>query len=347
MLGKMKPKTFSKEQAEALKVESVAQVPVAVTPKSTDPENYPVFDIPVNDKVLIYVPNHVVVNMDGEEELRMDKPWLHSCLDGKRFTRIRCVKGLSEDTGYSGRCPLCDGMEDPWTLANAIIKEQCDLRGLDPNDGDNETVKAIKREHYSNRVIKKADQYYTFPITVIETDPADRKKIITDENGLPVHKNMWYTISKSSYDKKWVKSFEGMEDEPTHPGGYFFVLNYTYESKSGEYSKMDSARELVVIPKRSQELGKFAEIFDKETEDWDVLKAQETVIENQFYEESDMEAATDELLVETRQNIEIHKHKVGGGTDAIGIGQKIPEGQIPTGLADDEDELPMSGEIDE
>ena len=80
MLGKMKPKVFTAEQLNAIKVEAVQQTVDVVVQKSADPEHFPVFDIPVNSKVLIYVPNHVLTDEEGNEELRMDKPLIHTCL---------------------------------------------------------------------------------------------------------------------------------------------------------------------------------------------------------------------------------------------------------------------------
>lgn len=304
---RMKPKTFKPEELEAVRVEAATQSIGNVVQKSSDPEHFPVFEIPVNAKVLIYVPNHTVVDQNTMlEDLRMDRPLLHSVSEGKRFYRIRCIHGLSEASGYSGNCPLCEGESEPWDLANAQIKEQCKIRGLNPTDADDEAVKSVKREQYSKRVIKAPERYYTFPIVVIETDPNDIKKIIFEDDGAtPKHKIYWYTISQSAYEKKWLKALEGMEDEPNHPGGESFILNYTYESKSGEYNKRDSARELQVIPKKLKGFSEFAKMYDAETEEWTPEKAFTTVIENAFYEEADLEEEVNRLLAGTREKLAI------------------------------------------
>lgn len=348
MLGKMKPKSFTAEQLDAIKVEATTQTVDVVTPKSTDPENFPVFEIPVNAKVLVYVPNHTVIGEGGYEELRMDKPLIHTVINGKRYQKVRCIRGLSEATGYSGECPLCNGTDEPWTLANEQIKEQCKMRGLDLNDSGNEAVKSIKRDYYSKRVIKSPEQAYTFPIVVIETDPNDIKKIIVDENQNPVYKTYWYTIGKSAYEKKWIKTLEGMEDEPTHPGGHFFILNYTYESKSGEYNKRDSARELQVVAKRIKNSDVLAEMYDKETEAWDVAKAIETIYDNMYYEESDIEAETDKILASTREKIALYESALNApATSGFNLQPQVNAGALPQGEEDDMDSLPMAGQIDE
>lgn len=353
MLGKMKPKAFTAEQLNAIKVEATTQTTETVVPKSADPDNYPVFEIPVNAKVLIYVPNHTVVSEDNVEELRMDKPLIHTVINGKRYQKIRCIRGLSEATGYSGECPLCNSTDEPWALANEQIKEQCRIRGLDPNDGDNDSVKAVKSEYYSKRVVKSAEQVYTFPIIVIETDPNDIKKIIVGENNIPVHKAYWYSISKSAYVKKWLKTLEGMEDEPNHPGGHFFILNYTYESKSGEYNRRDSARELQVVAKKIKNSEALAKQFDKETEDWDVAKAIETIFDNMYYEEEDIEAETDKILASTREKLAIYENalsvpsapQVSGSNFNLQLQQNNGVGVGPQ-VDEDEDVLPMAGQTD-
>lgn len=349
MLGKMKPKVFTAEQLNAIKVEAVQQTVDVVVQKSADPENFPVFDIPVNSKVLIYVPNHVLTDDEGNEELRMDKPLIHTVINGKRYQKIRCIRGLSSEAGYSGECPLCNGEQDPWALANEQIKEQCKMRGLDPNDSANESVKTIKREYYSKRVIKSPEQSYTFPIVVIETDPNEIKKIVVDENGVPKHKAYWYTISKGAYEKKWLKALEGMEEEPSHPGGNFFILNYTYESKSGEYNKRDSARELQVVPKKIKNLVQYVEQYDKETEEWDITKAIETIFDNMFYEEEDIADETGKILAGTREKLAIYESAVNAPVaGGFNLQAQTPAVGLPQGADDDDDMsgLPMEGETD-
>lgn len=352
MLGKMKPKEFTSEELDAIRVESASQTTGTggAPEKSADPENYPVFDIPVNMKKLIYVPKHTITGEDGTEELRMDKPLIHSVINGKKYQKIRCIHGLSEATGYSGYCPLCDGEDEPWDLANAQIREQCNLRGFTSEDKTNETVRSIKRDYYGLRVIKSAELMYTFPIVVIETDPSDIKKIVVDENKNPVHKTYWYTISKVAYEKKWLKTLEGMEDEPIHPGGHFFILNYTYDSKSGEYNKRDSARELQVVAKKIKNSEDLAKLYDKETEDWGVAKAISTIFDNMYYEEEDIEAETNKILASTREKLVLYKlceKPPEAKESGFKLEPQIPAGSLPQGDEDDKDSLPMVGQTDE
>lgn len=350
MIKKMKPKTFTAEQISAIKAETVSQKTSTVYAKSLDPANYPVFEIPVNSKVLVYVPNHTIINEEtGLEELRMDKALLHEVKspNSKFYDKVRCVKGLSEAAGYSSICPVCNGESEPWDLARQEIAEKCAKRGLDPKDKENPAVKELMRASLDERVIKKATPYYTFPIVVIETDPASIKTIIVDENtGKPKHKVYWYTITESFYSKTWGKALENHEDEPTHAGGRFFVLDYTYEDKTGNYNKRDSAKNLSVSIRSAERLSDLTVEFDKETEEWDQSKSISTVIMNQFYSEEDLKDLVDECLVPTRKKLAMYElgatQSQAVGTENLGFGAMIPESTKAGGT----DNLPLVGETD-
>ena len=178
-MRRLQPKKFTEEQLNSLQKAVSVQSVSTVVEKSLDPVHFPVFEVPVNQKVLIYVPNHVVTDENGNEELRMDKPFIHSVKEGtNRFSKIRCIKNLPEATGYSGNCPFCDATDDCWSLANEIIKEKCATQGLDPDDKSNDAVKSIRSAAYNSRAIAAPDQYYTFPIVVIETNPNNFKEIV-------------------------------------------------------------------------------------------------------------------------------------------------------------------------
>lgn len=317
-MRRLQPKKFTEEQLNSLqKAVSVQSVSTTVE-KSLDPVHFPVFEVPVNQKVFIYVPNHVITDEDGNEELRMDKPFIHSVKEGtNRFSKVRCIKNLPESAGYSGNCPFCDAIDDGWALANEIIKEKCETQGLDPDDKANDAVKNIRSAAYNSRPVTAPDQYYTFPIVVIETNPNNFKEVVRDEEGKIKFKAMWYSISKAAYQKKWVKALENMEEDPDHPGGHCFVLDYTYEPKSGEPNKRDSARELVVISKKMKNFDDYATYFDKITEDWTPEKAMETVADNVFAEESDLQEEADKIMIPTRDKLALYRSLGVDGAAAL------------------------------
>lgn len=350
-MRKLQPKKFTEEQLNSLQKAVSEQSVSAVPEKSLDPNNYPVFEVPVNQKVLIYVPNHTVIDSDGREMLRMDMPYIHTIREGKnRFSKVRCIKGL-QALGYSGNCPFCDAIDDGWALANEEIKEKCATQGLDPDDKSNETVKAIRSAAFNARAVGQPDQYYTFPIVVIETNPNNVKEIVKDEEGKVKYKAMWYSISKTTYQKKWVKALEGMEEDPDHPGGNCFCLDYTYEPKPGtEPSKRDSARELTVTPKKMKGFEKYAEHFDKLTEDWTPQKAMETVVDNIFADEADLEEEANRIMIPTREKLELYRSLSVDGTPALPgkeNGFNMTEAKSgDSGLEEDSAGIPVETDLD-
>lgn len=341
-LKRLKPRTFSAEQDAALQSGASKQEAVRGVPKSADPINYPVWNIPVNKKVLIYVPNHVVQDSDGVAKLRMDTPLIHSLIDGSRFVNVRCISGLPEGTGYSGNCPLCDGAAgDPWELAKHQIANKCRAMGLDPEDTEAEQVKQVRREYFGNRVIKESRRFYTFPIVVFDTENDDGKTFVYDEKGLAKYKVYWYHISEDMYDEKWGKVLENMEDEPTHPGGKWFVLNYMYTPKRGEPNVRDAARNLVVGHRNVKGVEEVEKQLDKQTEGWTPKKAQEMVISNQFYEEEDLQEMADDVLAETRRLLALCTAPDASGDDSDGFKLTKVEAEPDSGTVGIESDLDM------
>ena len=309
-MRKIAPVVFSEEENVEIQEQLGVQEATKAAPKSRDAINYPVFEVPVNKKVLIYVPNHIVQDAEGVDQLRADKPLIHSLKMGKRYVYYRCIANINMPShGFNGECPLCEGCSEPWDLANEIIKEKCKAQHLDPEDVDNKDVKSIRSEAFSDRVLKDATRYYTFPIVVFDTLNDDGKTFIKDENGGYKYKVMWYTISESQYEKTWEKALDGMEEVPTHPGGNFFLLNYMYTPKRGEPNKRDSARNLSVVPRTIKNSEKMRELLDKQTEGWTPAKAQEMVINNAIYSPEDLEGVVDDCLTNTRNLLALYSAK--------------------------------------
>lgn len=334
MIGKIKPVVVSAEESASIQKQLGIQEAQKAAPKSEDPVNYPVWDVLVNKKALIYVPNHTYVDNMGVTQLRMDKPLIHAVTDGKKFYNYRCVSGIvAESAGLTGECPLCDGCSEPWDLANLLIEEKCKSANLDPEDIDNPTVKSIRSNAFNDRVVKDANRYYTFPIVVFETVNDDGKTFIKDENGGYKYKVFWYNISESQYNDKWKKTLDGMEDEPTHPGGHFFLLNYCYTPSKGEPNKRDSARNMVVSPRKVKDSEAMCRRLDELTESWTPELAQQMVINNHIYSVNDLTRVTDEALENTRNLIALYKSKKLGVASADGgfgkLEEKVPE--VPTG----------------
>lgn len=350
MLGrKLKPVVFSAEENEKIQRQLGVQEVQKAAPKSTDPVNFPVWEVLVGKKALIYVPNHVIVDESGVEHLRMDNPLIHYVTDGKRFYNYRCVSGIVSDDGQlTGECPLCDGCSEPWDLANLKIEAKCKQAGLNPEDVENTSVKNIRSAEFGDRAIKEAVRYFTFPIVVFETLNDDAKTIVKDEEGNYKYKCYWYSVSESMYEDKWKKILDGMEDEPTHPGGHFFILNYIYTPKHGDPNKRDAARNLQVVAKNLKGSEKVRAFLDEATKDWTPEKARETVISNNMYSTEDLQYIADEVLEPVR--LLISSLKMSGDLSGIETKQEtgfalekkpevpadVAEGGIPLDDTDDD-----------
>lgn len=351
----LKPKKLSEEESAALTKALSAQTGMTTKPKSRDNENFPVFEVPVNTKLFVYVPNHEMVDKDGNISLRMDTPYIHSVKENNRYSKVRCVEGLfGRVSGYpeGEQCPFCKAASESWDLAKEIINEKCRLKGLDPENKSDNDVKAIRSACFSDRVVKNADPYVTFPIVVIETDPSDIKKLVRDEDGNLRYKIMWYSISQSAYMDKWIKALENIEEAPEHPGGRCFVLDYTYNVKEGSQpSKMDSARNLSVHPRKSKGFEEYMKFFDKETESWTPEKARETVIDNTIAEYDQLSEACDMVMLSPREKLQFYHefHGMNGNSSqSIGAAQSLLAGATKTassGVEENED-IPVSGSME-
>lgn len=321
-LGRMKPKTFkSAESFNAVSSASHSQTGHAVIVKSEDPINFPVFDIPVNEKVLIYVPNHRVMSPEGVEEMRMDKGAFHPVRVGNQFMTMRCYNGIfNEDEGYDGHCPLCDTQNEVWDLYRKEYASTARAKGIDPDNDPDDLLKPVRQDLTRNMVVKQAEIWYTFPIVVIECEEGTTNPK-RDAEGKLVGHPMWYSIRENTYKDKWEKAFETMADSPTHPAGNWFVLNFTYTPKSGKHDKMGSARALQVGCKQmSSDYVQWAEYYNELTKDWTPMKAAEMVIANHYLELSDVQAVADEAMKPVRDKLAIYELKEGGATSAPQLG---------------------------
>ena len=349
-MRKLTPIMFSEEESVAIQEQLGVQEVQRGTPKSLDPINFPVFTVPVNKKVLVYVPNHTVQDADGVDRLRMDMPLIHSVTVGRQFLSYRCTSGLvNENHGLDGSCPLCIGKDDPWDLAYKIIDQKCKVQGLDPKDTDNADVKAIRSAAFSDRAVKDASRHYTFPIVVFDTLNDDGKTLIKDEEGNLKYTIYWYDCSENTWEDKWVKVLEGMEDEPTHPGGRFFMLNYIYKTKPNEQpNARDAARNVTISARTVSGSEKLREYLDKQTEEWTPVKAQRTVLANIIYSNEDLQSVADEALVNTRSLLALYEGVEGAGavgTTADGFNlkkiEKADSGEDVSGA------LPIETDMDE
>lgn len=313
MLVRPKKKELSAEERQSITQASAKQTGSMSSPKTYDP-NYPLFDIPVNKKVLVYIPNHTVVDADGISSIRADIFTAHQCKLGKAYVDVRCCgEVINESLGFDGSCPVCDAVQDCWTLFNHKWKELCKSRGYDPTSPEaDEALKADKKELLDDRSIKKAEQYITFPIVVIDCEEGKTipKK---DAQGKITGTPMFYTIRTSTYDDKWMTAFDALEDDSEdgvdhNPAGRWAILNYTYTPKSGNHTKMDSARNLKVSFKTMGDAvyREWEKYFDEQTKDWTPEVAQDVLVRNSLRDMDEMKEVAEELLKPVREALQMY-----------------------------------------
>lgn len=332
------PKNLAPEARAVLTNASAQQTGSASRVKSYDAD-FPVFEVPVNQKLLVYIPNHTVVAPDGSIGLRMDKFAAHPVLDGRSYADVRCSQGVVlEELGLNGACPLCDGISECWDLYNKEFVDVARSRGLDPTAAETqETLKNERIEMMNKMVIKKAEVWYTFPIVVIACEEKDGQLTVTpkkDEHGRISGKAMWYSIRERTYLDKWVGGFDSIDTvdgvAPNSPAGLWAILNFTYTPKSGAPDKMGSAKALKVTFKTMEGYGEWASYFDKLTEEWTPEKAQDVVVLDAIRDMDEMKNVADSLLKPVRDKLALYN--LGAAPTAPAAGA-IPQQSADAALA--------------
>lgn len=312
MLKKPTTKQLSTEAMQSIISASSQQTGKVVRQKTYDP-NYPVFEIPINKRVLIYIPNHTSMTPEGIVDIRKDKFAGHSCQEGRSYHVIRCNAGIiDESLGLDGSCPFCDANVEVWDLYNKQYREIAKSKGIDVDSPEaKEGLKQVRIDLLNKQAVKPGEVYYTFPIVVIDCEEENGKATTKPKKGADgslSYKIMWYTVKERVYLEKWVKAFEtvsGVDDiTPTHPAGLWAVLNFEYESKTGKHDKMSSARNLNVGFKTMHEsYNQWASVFDDLTKDWTPAKAMETLVDNVLRDGQEQQEAADTILKSTRDSL--------------------------------------------
>ena len=336
MLARPKKKEMTIEQQVAISSASAKQTGSVSSPKTYDPA-YPLFEIPVNQKVLVYIPKHnpyyldaagqPVLDKDGQPIPRtyVDKFAAHQVRIGKAYSTVRCSGGIVDPANnLDGSCPLCDASQKCWDLYNIQYEELCRSRGLAVDSVEaQEQLKDKRKELIQNMVIHKPDITYTFPIVVIETEDGTMKPKI-QEDGTIKGTPCFYSAKEMTYEDKWGKPWEAMIDNGqaelgTEPNGWWAVLNFTYTPSSGEPNKRDSARALAVSYAKKEGFEQWEAYFDELTKDWDAQKAREVLVANSFRDMDEMQAAADEIIKPVLDQLRMHDAQaVNGSATAIG-----------------------------
>lgn len=320
MLKRPAPKKLSEAAQAAVTSASAQQTGKSVRIKSYDP-NFPVFDVPINQKVLVYIPNHTIMGPDGAMMLRMDKFAAHPVIDGRSYGDVRCTAGVVvEELGLDGSCPLCDGLNDCWELYKHQYADIAKSKGIDPQSPEaQEGLKQSRIDLIQKMAIKQADVWYTFPIVVIDCEDRDGVKTVVprkDAEGKIKGTPMWYSIRERTYMEKWMAGFDSLDADDgtnhTSPAGMWAILNFTYTPKSGNHDKMGSAKALKVTFKTMTGYDEWATYFDTLTEEWTPAKAQEVVVLDVVRDMDENRQVADSLLKPVRDKLAMYALTGGG-----------------------------------
>lgn len=314
---KPKPKNFTQEQVAIFNKASSEQTVGGGIIKTVDP-NFPVFDIPVNQKVLIYIPNHREIGANGEVKLRADRFNAHPVIEGANYRNIRCTSGIiipSDEFKYDGTCPLCEGTAPCWDLYKYKYNDIAKSRGINPaTDDGNELLKNDRIKLSQARVIKSAEAWLTFPIVVITCEEKDGQMTTTPKltaDGKLQGKPMWYCVRQKTFEDKWESAFDSLDDVDgdgtAYPAGLWAILNFTYTSKSGKYDKMNSAKNLKVTYRLLHDrYAQWENYFDQLTADWTPDKAKETVVLDFCYDVDELKEIADNVLAPVRNSLQMY-----------------------------------------
>jgi hypothetical protein len=312
MMKKFKPRTFSPEEFNAVSVASAEQDGSNRAPKSGDPINYPVFEVPVNEKKLIYVPNITRTKPDGSVDLAMDEGAFHRIIAGRSTVFKRCYSGIVTN-GYTGECPLCDCVGEAWDLFNIEWEQLCKQKGVDPSEREADPLKEDRKKLLNKMAISKAEKFVTFPIAVIACEEGKLKPKLKEDGTLD-YEFMWYTCKdRTVYQAKWIKGIANYTDDegecPTNPAGLWCILDFTYTPKeNGKHDKMGSANALQVSVKTMKGFDEVSKQLDQDclAKGWTVQKASETVIANYYLDLEDVTEMANEAMQETRNKLIIY-----------------------------------------
>lgn len=365
MLRRPKPKTLTAEETQQIILASAQQTGSMTAPKSYD-SNYPVFEVPVNQKLLVYIPNHTVEGVDGVRSLRMDKFAAHPVIDGRSYADIRCTQGVVIPSLHlDGSCPLCEGISKCWDLFNKDFDSITTSRNLDKTSSD-DTVKNLKKELLNKRVIREAQVWYTFPIVVIACEEKDGKLTVNPKltpDGKLQGTPMWYSIREQTFKDKWEGGYDSIiddgDDGEITPAGRWAILNFTYQPKSGKPDKMGSAKNLKVTfkPMDAAKYGSWEKYFDELTAEWTPQKAQEVVVKDVLRDMEETQEVADSVLKPVNEKLAMYTLAEQGTTapqvtssDAAGtlesfgvanpvnapantgVAEALPVGEMPVGM---------------
>lgn len=276
--------------------------------KSEDP-NYPVWRPEVKKQYLVYFPM-TPCRRDANGVVVADPltTWQHATQSNGGFANIRCFNGFANEAlGFDGTCPLCDAAKECGQEYSMKLNFEASRLGISEVK-DNPALEGTRTKLNSERAVKRAEEYITFPIVVLTENPQIPLRPEDKDN----FKVYFMEMRKSTYDEKIVKILESQVPriaiEPSDaPFGKLFTFNYNYNSNGAEPNIRDAVRNVQYTPVVSMEYyqsvapllahaEELAKTFTNE-------KAVEVIKASQLWYHDDYVKTTDTIMLQTRSFI--------------------------------------------
>lgn len=327
---------------EALnKIQTQANTQVVTTgPISTLDPAFPLFETPVNEDKLVYIPTTNTEMTENGVVMKLLTGHIHTCQEGRAYPKIRCINGLvNEEYGLDGTCPLCEAIQRAKQLRNIKFEAECKAEGIDPQADATGKSKEIYKKLCHEIVVGDPVETVAFPIVVIETEAGslNPKK---DGKLTP----QWVVMTKDKYDKVIMGALSAMIAKPTSPAGMFWAFQFTYKAEDGKHNKRDSGKNAryspIVDPGSVQLLEAYKAACEEVAKPFTIEKAFTTIV--QFIPQSvkDTQADADRIMKQTDLALSMYNQQALAttvGTPVIGTAATVQNALETFGVAQSED----------
>lgn len=306
--------------------------------KLTDDPNFPVFQTPVNEDILVYIPRVNCVSTENGEIMQVLNSHIHDYKKGQSFGRMRCISGLTgnemfDALGYDGSCPACEAVSECWELYNKKLAAEAKKLGIDPQNDPTNVLKTVRTTLISEMDMKGAEEYVTFPIVII---PQKSKMMPADDADKNL-KCVFVIWRKKRYEDTILAALEGLRNNPGHPAGLFWYWKFTYNTEGKQPTAMLAAKNAKYsVITDSADLQYLVPACEARAKDFTVVKAAEVIVANQFMYKDDMVEEVNKIMTKTRtfndltSSMEATGPALGEGTSPLAsFGNAAPTAQIP------------------
>lgn len=291
-------KSVNVEALAKLQTQAQSQV-VTQGPVSTLDAAFPLFETPVNEDRLVYIPTVNTVATETGTEMKMLVGHIHTCNEGRAYPKIRCINGLVDEAyGLDGTCPLCEAIQREKQLRNIRFDHECKAEGIDPQNDPTGKAKEIYKKLCNEMPVGEPVETVAFPVVEIETEPG----------GLQPKKDgklqaKWVVMTRDKYDKVINGALSAMIAKPTSPAGMFWAFQFTYKAEDGKHNKRDSGKNAryspIVDANSVQLLDAYKAACEEAAKEFTIEKAFTTIV--QFIPQSvkDTQADADRIMKQT------------------------------------------------